>query len=516
MEDKYVNGYKLKYKLGEGGMAEVWYAENVLGKPAAVKVLQKRFSDVPDIVSRFENEARLMVQLNHRHIRSIYDYATIDGLPCMVMEYLEGRDLSQRMKGGEHFSNEQLSRWWDELVDALRYTHRKNIIHRDIKPSNLFVTESGQIKLVDFGIAKLRDNITITQTGSRMGTLMYMSPEQVYDVKNLSYKTDNYSLAVTFYHLATGKAPYDADKVSDFEIQENIVRKSLDTSLLVMPWQTLLPPYLAKDPERRPELHKITEPLPQADTTMIYAPEAVAAPVTKESSHVEEKPITPQLPAIPERQGSRFGYLLIPILVVATLVLLVLNKDRIVPLAKSFLKKDAKKEVVQTAPKRNKPIVQEKEEPVAIVPAPDTTVTTGEDGTVDEVTTSVDASAKEAEVRNIMRDYYRSRSDCNATYRFFKDVVKQYYNKSNIGVGDVLKECEQYHRKWKFIDAEIDDNSYVFTHHSDGSTYADFTMRYSIKKEEADDWIVYNIDVAVVLDANNRIERIVERRVEKL
>ncbi|HEX7756535.1 MAG TPA: serine/threonine-protein kinase, partial [Niabella sp.] len=251
MENTTINGYKLKYQLGAGGMASIWYAENYLQKPAAVKMLQQRFCEMPEVVHRFENEARLMVQLNHPHIRNVYDYSTINGCPCMIMEYLEGKDLSHRMKEGELFSKEQLISWWNDLVDALQYTHRKNIIHRDIKPSNLFLTENGQIKILDFGIAKLRDNVTVTQTGSRMGTLMYMSPEQVYDVKNLSYKTDSYSLAVTFYHLVSGKPPYDASKISDFEIQEHIVRTDLDTSALPEPWQSLLPLYLKKNPEER-------------------------------------------------------------------------------------------------------------------------------------------------------------------------------------------------------------------------------------------------------------------------
>ncbi|HUN03874.1 MAG TPA: serine/threonine-protein kinase, partial [Niabella sp.] len=207
-------------------------------------------------VSRFENEAKLMVQLHHPNIRKILDFSVVDGRPCMVMEYLHGKDLAKRLKTGERFSNDQLIKWWNDLVDVLQYTHQKNIIHRDIKPSNLFLTDDGQIKVLDFGIAKIKDNITLTQTGSRMGTLMYMSPEQVYDMKTLSYKTDIYSLAVSFYHLVTGAAPYD-NQMSDFEVQENIVRKNLNTTMLPQPWQSLLPDYLSKNPEERKELRKL-------------------------------------------------------------------------------------------------------------------------------------------------------------------------------------------------------------------------------------------------------------------
>ncbi|AHF17295.1 serine/threonine protein kinase [Niabella soli] len=501
MENSTINGYKLKYKLGEGGMAEVWYAENYLQKPAAVKVLQQRFCGTPEIVSRFENEARLMVQLNHPHIRNIYDYSTVNGCPCMIMEYLEGKDLSLLMKEGAQFTNQQLINWWNDLVDALQYTHRKNIIHRDIKPSNLFITEEGKIKILDFGIAKLRDNVTVTQTGSRMGTLMYMSPEQVYDVKTLSYKTDIYSLAVTFYHLVSGVAPYDASKISDFEIQENIVRKPLDTALLPVPWNGLLGDYLGKKPEGRRELRKIGANETRNDETMLFTP-------------VPAEPVRNSRPVLPVSSGkrkdpNRLGYIFLVFFIVTVLVLLAINKDRLFGSNKETSKKRTEKPIARPAPKTN-------DLPLPETAAPDTEQTHPDTMTSSQVITSEDLGKQETDIKNKINDYYRTRQDCGSLSRFFHDTVDQYYNKSDESLSEIQKECAAYHGKWRFTDADIPNSSYTFTHNPNGNTYVDFNMLYKIKQNDADDWIPYNIDVSMVFDKEMKIVRIVERRIEKL
>ncbi|ANH81066.1 serine/threonine protein kinase [Niabella ginsenosidivorans] len=505
MENTTINGYKLKYQLGEGGMAAIWYAENYLQKPAAVKVLQQRFCQMPEVVHRFENEARLMVQLNHPHIRNVYDYSTVDGCPCMIMEYLEGKDLSHRMKEGEWFTAQQLTGWWNSLVDALQYTHRKNIIHRDIKPSNLFLTEEGQIKILDFGIAKLRDNVTVTQTGSRMGTLMYMSPEQVYDVKNLSYKTDSYSLAVTFYHLVSGKPPYDASKISDFEIQENIVRNHLDTSSLPEPWRSLLPLYLAKNPEDRKELRRIDAGMPIADETILFTPVSSKEPVGNIDSSVAAPPL--------QRTGSNhLGYIFLVFFIVAALVLFALNKDRFMAMLDTHktAAKQPNKEKTVTKPRPKKNELPPPPAPADTVEARSDTVTST------QVVTSEDLGKLENDIKIRINDYYRTRQDCGSLSRFFRDTVDQYYNKSSEPLTSIQKECAQYHGKWRFTDADIASSSYVFTHNPNGNTYVDFNMLYKIKQKEEDDWIPYNIDVSIVFDKELKIVRIVERRIEKL
>ena len=266
MQGEIINGFVLKRQLGEGGMAEVWYAENEIGKPAAVKILFEKLTRNAQIVERFHNEALVMVKLKHPNIRQVYSYGYLGNRHCILMEYLEGDDLSDLMKSGRRFTDEELKRWWNQIVGALSYTHRQGIVHRDIKPSNLFLDEDGNIKLLDFGIAKIMENNSLTQTGAQMGTLMYMSPEQVKDSKGIDYHTDIYSLAVTFVNLITGKKPYDVDTTSDFEIRERIVYSPLDLSILPAEWQGFLAPYLEKEPQNRPEL-RMFEATPLARPT---------------------------------------------------------------------------------------------------------------------------------------------------------------------------------------------------------------------------------------------------------
>ena len=254
MQGKTINGFVLQRLLGKGGMAEVWYAENEIRKPAAVKILSAKLAIDSVIVERFRNEAEIMVRLNHPNIRQVYGYGIVDERPCIIMEYLDGDDLKARMKQGQRFSETELEKWWNQLVEALKYTHSQGIVHRDIKPGNIFVDNYGNIKLLDFGIAKVRESISSTQTGQKLGTLMYMSPEQVVDSKHVDYRTDLYSLAVTFVHLLTGKKPYDSESSSDFQISEQIVYKPLDLSGVPMAWRSFLTPYLEKDPKKRPAL----------------------------------------------------------------------------------------------------------------------------------------------------------------------------------------------------------------------------------------------------------------------
>ena len=291
MQGQIINGFELKKLLGKGGMAEVWYAENEIGKPAAVKVLNENLASYQQIVERFHNEALVMVKLDHPNIRQVYGYGYIGNRHCSVMEYLEGEDLEALMKQGRHFTDDELRRWWDQTVDALEYTHAMGIVHRDIKPSNLFLDKRGNIKLLDFGIAKVKESISLTSTGAMLGTLMYMSPEQVKDTKNIDYRTDIYSLAVTFAHLVSGNCPYDSTSSGDFEIRERIVYKPLDLSGLPTSWKGFLAPYLEKEADKRPALRHFGAATAMAETTTVISERPTKSNAT-ETKRPQPQPVT--------------------------------------------------------------------------------------------------------------------------------------------------------------------------------------------------------------------------------
>ena len=182
MIDSKILGYTIKSLVGKGGMAEVYYAENTLGRPAAIKVLYESLLSLPEVKLRFENEARIMVSLDHPNIRKVYDVAEADGRPAIIMEYLEGFNLSEALSN-HLVSTCQLLELFDQAIEGLQYAHKKGVIHRDIKPSNLFLTTTGQLKILDFGIAKLEAYESHTLTGQTLGTMLYMSHEQVRYIK---------------------------------------------------------------------------------------------------------------------------------------------------------------------------------------------------------------------------------------------------------------------------------------------------------------------------------------------
>ena len=199
-------------------MAEVWYAENKIGNSAAVKILLPELCRNNNIVERFLTEAKTMVALNHPNIRKVYDYGDIDGCPAIVMEYLDGDDLKTRMKHGERFTDEELVKWWNQLVDAMKYTHSKGIVHRDIKPGNIFADKEGNIRLLDFGMSKSLDEdsdamLTMQRTG--LGTPGYMSPEQYLEAKDVDFRSDLFSVGATMYYTLTGEKPFKSETFVD-------------------------------------------------------------------------------------------------------------------------------------------------------------------------------------------------------------------------------------------------------------------------------------------------------------
>jgi tRNA A-37 threonylcarbamoyl transferase component Bud32/S-adenosylmethionine synthetase len=239
MQNKIINGYNIIKLLGKGGMAEVWYAENSLGKPATIKIMHQKFIGEAAIIARFEAEAKAINKLNHPNIRNVIDFGTYEMRPFIVLEYLDGQDLSSYLKNNPKIDDLVIASWWNTCIEALQYTHSQHIIHRDLKPSNLFLTRDSDIKIVDFGIAKLRDDFMITTTGQGIGTLAYMSPEQIKNAKEVTYATDYYSLGITFLKILSNKLPF-ADTSSEFELMKQIVEGAIDMKGISEEWTYII------------------------------------------------------------------------------------------------------------------------------------------------------------------------------------------------------------------------------------------------------------------------------------
>jgi serine/threonine protein kinase len=224
-----IGKYKITSLIGEGGMATVYEAEHeILGSKAAVKVLHPFLSANPQIKERFKNEARLMASLNHPNITKVFDFDDQEDRLAILMEFMEGEDLNRKIKSGKKPTETEIRSIFTQTLSAFQYAHEKGIVHRDIKPSNIFILPDGQVKILDFGIAKIfGQGNEMTQTGTQMGTPVYMSPEQVRAEKSIDHRSDIYSLGATLFFTLNGNPPYDSQTDSQFDIFQKIVYQPL-------------------------------------------------------------------------------------------------------------------------------------------------------------------------------------------------------------------------------------------------------------------------------------------------
>lgn len=221
--------YKLTALIGEGGMGHVYLGEHIsLGRKAAIKVLLQQYANNPEIRARFKNEAAALSHLHHPNIVTLYDYVETEDMLCLVMEYVEGHNLDHYIANIRGPIPEAVALpLFDQILMAFAYAHSMGVVHRDIKPSNIIITPDNRVKILDFGIAKLLEHKDhkLTRTGSRMGTVLYMSPELVQG-KAVDLRSDIYSLGVTLFQMLSGHEPYDKT-LPEFEIYNNIVHNPL-------------------------------------------------------------------------------------------------------------------------------------------------------------------------------------------------------------------------------------------------------------------------------------------------
>lgn len=237
MIGKKILNYEIKKLLGEGGMGNVYLAEHTqLGRKVAVKSLHPQLVKNEGLRARFKNEASTMAHLQHPKIVALYDYVEEEDGLFLIMEFVEGLPLDEyiREKSGP-IPSEIAIPMMMQILDAFSYAHSKGIVHRDIKPSNIIISDRDEIKILDFGIAKLLSEAgnKLTKTGAQMGTVFYMSPEQVQG-KDIDIRSDIYSLGVTFYQMLTGISPYDG-MTTEFEVYSKIVSEPLPNASSLYP-----------------------------------------------------------------------------------------------------------------------------------------------------------------------------------------------------------------------------------------------------------------------------------------
>lgn len=262
---KLLGPYEILSLVGSGGMGEVYRARDTrLSRTVAVKTLTTQVAHRPDLKARFEREARTLATLSHPHICSVFDVGRENGIDYLVMEYLEGHTLAQRLQGNSLPLHETL-KIAIQLADALDKAHRQNIVHRDLKPGNIVLTKSGA-KIVDFGLAKLVEDgrgpigvtglsthTPMTAEGTILGTMQYMAPEQL-EAKEADARTDIFAFGAIVYEMVTGRRSFDAKS------QASLIAAILDRDPPAMATLQPLTPSslervirkcLAKDPDAR-------------------------------------------------------------------------------------------------------------------------------------------------------------------------------------------------------------------------------------------------------------------------
>src|SRR3982751_1138135 len=273
--------YKVIRKLGAGGMANVYLAEDQeLGRRVAIKILNDRHANDEQFVERFRREAKNAAALSHPNIVSIYDRGEAEGSYYIAMEYLDGRSLKELIVSRGPAPLTVAVEYARQILQALRFAHRHGIVHRDIKPHNVLVDAEGRVKVTDFGIARAGTS-QMTEAGSIVGTAQYPSPEQARGT-SVDQRSDVYSLGIVLYELLTGTVPFTGDTPVEIAMKHlSTIAEPPSTRRHDIPrdLDLIVMRALAKDPNDR---YQSTEEM-DADLERFLRGAAVS-PVTEESA----------------------------------------------------------------------------------------------------------------------------------------------------------------------------------------------------------------------------------------
>jgi serine/threonine protein kinase len=244
--------YELQSRIAIGGMGEVWQATDlVIGRQVAIKILKDEYLGDPTFLERFRSEARHAALVNHEGIANVYDYGEEDGSAFLVMELVPGEALSAILEREHALSTDKVLDIVAQTAAALAAAHAAGLVHRDIKPGNLLITPDGRVKITDFGIARIADQVPLTATGQVMGTVQYLSPEQASG-HPASPATDIYSLGIVAYECLAGRRPFTGEsQVAIAMAQINEQPPPLPVTVSE-PVRNLVYACIAKNPAERP------------------------------------------------------------------------------------------------------------------------------------------------------------------------------------------------------------------------------------------------------------------------
>lgn len=249
-----LGNYLIISKLGEGGMGVVYKAhDTTLDRTVAIKILSPHLFRNQEFLQRFRIEAQAQARLNGPSIVTLHSLFETNGSLALVMEYVEGSTLAQRIQNEGHLSVATTVWVFEQALVGVERAHRMGIVHRDLKPSNIFITTTHEIKLMDFGVAKFTNTQEVTQSGSMIGTLMYISPEQIKG-KDADFRSDIYTLGITLFEAVTGRLPFE--KKTDYEfmdahLHEEPPRPSTLRPEIPQELENVILKAIDKDPDKR-------------------------------------------------------------------------------------------------------------------------------------------------------------------------------------------------------------------------------------------------------------------------
>ena len=307
--------YRLLAKIATGGMGEVWSAQDeVILRKVAIKILKAEYLSNPGFVERFRTEAKHAAMINHEGIANVFDYGEDEGAAYLVMELVPGEALSSILEREKTISEQRVLEIIVQTARALSAAHREGLVHRDIKPGNLLIMPEGHVKITDFGIARVTNQVPLTQTGQVMGTVQYLAPEQATG-KPATAASDIYSLGIVAYEALAGKRPFTGENQMAIAMaQINEVPPPLPSTVDPR-LARLIMDSLAKKPAERPS-NALTmaaraealittgdslvtpKPLQPTPPKPVYEPVPVVPPATETTAITTDTAETERVPSI--------------------------------------------------------------------------------------------------------------------------------------------------------------------------------------------------------------------------